>query len=159
MESREKQSQPLQCGVDSSTGKGQGQVRNFDTDHLLVLDFAYRQQAIPTNLRPSIPTLVEAGILERVGRRVIPSQRLMGTLGEKGRYTRIKGLQRPAQRELILQHIREAMEGARFEDLEQVLPGQAPRSIKTILQKLKAEGLIHLQGKTKGARWHPGPKV
>jgi hypothetical protein len=81
----------------------------------------------------------------------------MATLGEKGRYTRIKGLQRPAQRELILQHIRESREGARFEELEQVLIGQAPRSIKTILQALKAEGPIYLQGKTKGARWHSGP--
>ena len=137
---------------------GQEHVRSFDTDHLLVLDLAYRQQAIPADLRPSITPLVEAGILERAGRRVIPSHRLMAALGEKGGYTRIKGLQRPAQRELILQHIRESRDGARFEDLEQVLPGQPPRTIKTILQTLKAEALIHLQGKTKGARWHPGPQ-
>jgi len=136
---------------------GQEQVRSFDTDHLLVLDLAYRQQPIPADLRPSVLPLVEAGILERAGRRVIPSHRLMTALGEKGGYTRIKGLQRPAQRELILQHLRESKEGARFEDLEQVLPGQASRSVKSILQALKGEGLIHLQGKTKGARWFPGP--
>lgn len=104
---------------------GQEQVRSFDTDHLLLLDMAYRQQAIPTFLRPRVHELVEAGILEQMGRKVIPSRRLMALLGEKGRYTRLKGLDRPAQRELLLQHIRESKEGARFEDLEQVLPGPA----------------------------------
>ena len=64
---------------------GQKQVWSFDSDHLLVLDLAYRQQSIPADLRPRIPTLVEAGILERAGRWVIPSQRLMAILGEKGR--------------------------------------------------------------------------
>jgi len=136
---------------------GHEQVRSFDTDHLLVLDLAYRQQSIPADLRPSIPTLVEAGILERAGRRVIPSQRLMVTLGEKGRYTRIKGLQRPAQRGLILQHIRESREGAQFEDLHQVLPGQPEWAIKTLLKTLKAEGLIVPHGRTRATRWFPAP--
>jgi ATP-dependent DNA helicase RecG len=136
---------------------GQEQVRSFDTDHLMLLDLAYRQQAIPSSLRPRVHELLEAGILEHVGRKIIPSRRLMTLLGEKGKYTRLKGLERPAQRELILQHIRESEEGARFEDLEQVLPGQPGRAIKGLLQTMKAEGLIHTLGKTRGARWFPGP--
>lgn len=103
--------------------------------------------------------MVEAGILERAGRRVIPSHRLMTALGEKGGYTRIKGLQRPAQRELILQHIRESKEGAKVEDLQQVLPGQPEWSVKALLKALKAEGLIVAQGKTRGARWFPVKNV
>lgn len=138
---------------------GQEQVRSFDTDHLLVLDLAYRQQPIPADLRPCAAPLVEAGILEKAGRRIIPSRRLMTVLGEKGRYTRIKGLQRPAQRELILQHIRESKDGARFEDLEQVLPGQPEWAVKALLKALKAEGLIVPQGKTRGTRWFPASKV
>jgi ATP-dependent DNA helicase RecG len=136
---------------------GQEQVRSFDTDHLLVLDLAYRQQPIPADLRPSVHLLVEAGILERAGRRVIPSHRLMTALGEKGGYTRIKGLRRPAQRELILKHIRDSKEGAKFEDLQQVLPGQPEWSVKALLKALKADGLILPKGRTRGTRWFPGP--
>ena len=136
---------------------GQEQMRSFDTDHLIILDLAYRQHPIPLDLRPRIHDLVDAGVLERAGRRTIPSSRLMAALGEKGRYTRIKGLQRPARRELILQHIRESQGGAKFEDIQQVLPGEPERAIKALLQRLKAEGLIHPQGKTKGSRWFPGP--
>lgn len=136
---------------------GHEQVRSFDTDHLLLLDLAYRQQAIPAPLRPRVHDLEEAGILEHIGRKVIPSRRLMALLGEKGKYTRLKGLERPAQRELLLQHIRESHEGARFEDLEQVLPGQSARAIKGLLQGMKVEGLVHTVGKTRGARWFSGP--
>jgi len=136
---------------------GQEQVRSFDTDHLLVLDLAYRQRPIPADLRSSVHLLVEAGVLERAGRRVIPSRRLMTALGEKGGYTRIKGLQRPAQRELILQHIRESRDGAKFEDLQQVLPGQPEWAVKALLKALKADGLIHPRGRTRGTRWFPGP--
>jgi hypothetical protein len=80
----------------------------------------------------------------------------MTALGEKGGYTRIKGLQRPAQRELILQHIRESKDGAKFEDLQQVLPGQPDWAVKALLKALKADGLIRPQGKTRGTRWFPG---
>jgi ATP-dependent DNA helicase RecG len=138
---------------------GQEQVRSFDTDHLLILDLAYRQQAIPASLRARVPEMIEAGILEHVGRKVIPSRRLMTLLGEKGKYTRLKGLERPAQRELLLQHIRESNEGTQLEDLQQVLPGQPEGTIKDLLQRLKAEGLIHPRGRTRGARWFIGPSA
>jgi hypothetical protein len=81
----------------------------------------------------------------------------MTALGEKGGYTRIKGLRRPAQRELILKHIRDSKEGAKFEDLQQVLPGQPEWSVKALLKALKADGLILPKGRTRGTRWFPGP--
>ncbi len=136
---------------------GLEQVHSFDTDHLLILDHAYRGQAIPPSLRSRIPQLIETGVLEQMGRKVFPSRRLMTLLGEKGKYTRLKGLDRPAQRALILQHLTDSKDGSRLEDLQQVLPGLHERTIKGLLQKLKGEGLIHLVGRTKGARWFIGP--
>lgn len=136
---------------------GQERMQSFDTDHLVLLDLAYRQQPIPTALHPFLPQLMDAGILEKVGRKIIPSRRLMGLLGEAGKYTRLKGLDRPAQRALLLQHIQESKGGAKFEDLHQVLPGIPERTVKDLLQSMKAKGLIHTQGKTKAARWMPGP--
>ena len=101
--------------------------------------------------------MVDTGILEMVGKKAIPSRRLMARLGEKGKYTRMKGLDRPAQRALLLQHIRESEDGARFEDIQQVLPGVPDGTIKDLLQKLKTEELIHPVGKTRAARWFSGP--
>lgn len=135
---------------------GQEQMQTFDTDHLVLLDLAYRQKPIPAVLHPLLPQLMDAGVLEKVGRKFIPSRRLMSLLGETGRYTRLKGLDRPAQRALLLQHIQESEGGAKFEDLHQVLPGVPERAIKDLLRSMKEKGLVHTQGKTKGARWVAG---
>ncbi|MDP1832005.1 MAG: ATP-binding protein [Geothrix sp.] len=138
---------------------GLEQVHSFDTDHLLILDLSYRGQAIPISLRPRIQELIETGVLEHMGRKVFPSRRLMTLLGEKGKYTRLKGLDRPAQRALILQHLKDSEDGAKLEDLQQVLPGLHERTIKDWLQKLKTEGLIHPVGRTRGTKWFIGPPV
>jgi ATP-dependent DNA helicase RecG len=136
---------------------GQEQLKTYDTDDLLVLDLAYRQEPVPGTMRSRVRAMVDTGILEMVGKKAIPSRRLMARLGEKGKYTRMKGLDRPAQRALLLQHIRESEDGARFEDIQQVLPGVPDGTIKDLLQKLKIEELIHPVGKTRAARWFSGP--
>jgi ATP-dependent DNA helicase RecG len=136
---------------------GQERMQSFDTDHLLLLDLAYRQRPIPAAMHPFLSPLMDSGILEKVGRKIIPSRRLMSLLGKVGKYTRLKGLDRPAQRALLLQHIQESEHGAKFEDLHQVLPGIPERMVKELLQSMKAKGLIHTQGKTKAARWMSGP--
>ena len=102
------------------------------------------------------------GVIERVGRgrgtRYILSRRFYAALRKKGIYTRQKGLDRETNKQLLLKHIRDsAKEGTTLAELQQVLPALGRRSVQGLLQELRDEGRIRLEGRTKGARWYPNP--
>lgn len=139
---------------------GQEQSAAFSIQDLQVLDLAYRGQAIPDELKGCVPRLVEQGVLERVGRgrgtRYILSRRFYKYLDEKGAYTRKRGLDRETNKELLFRHIRDnRKDGSRFNDLKEVLPMLTRAQVQTLLQELKKEEKIYIEGATRGARWYP----
>lgn len=134
---------------------------SFDTYDLLVLDSVYRDMEIPPNLRSRLSTFADKGILERIGRgrgmHYILSRRFHVALGKKAAYTRRRGLDRETRKELLYQHLKDFEEsGCPINELQEVLPGQSRAEIKRLLDDLRGEGRIHLQGNRRGARWFPG---
>jgi len=80
--------------------------------------------------------------------------------GEKGTYTRKKGLDRETNKALLLKHIeRNKKSGSRLKELMQVLPALSMPQVQTLLRELKSAGTIHKSGKTRGALWYPGSET
>ncbi len=141
---------------------GRETLASFGTHDFLALDLIHREQTVPDDLRRSVQKLLELGVIERVGRgrgtRYILSRRFYAALRKKGVYTRKKGLDRETNKQLLLKHIRDsAKEGTTLAELQQVLPALGRRSVQGLLQELRDEGRIRLEGRTKGARWYPNP--
>lgn len=133
---------------------------SFDTHDLLILDLVHRELAVPPELRPRLPGLLELGILDRVGRgrgtRYLLSRRFHTALGERGSYTRRRGLDRETNKALLLRHVEDtAATGTKLEQLQQVLPALSRHQVQTLLRELKREGRVEVQGATKAARWFP----
>jgi ATP-dependent DNA helicase RecG len=134
---------------------------SFDTHQLLILDLVHRDIDVPPELRSRLPKLVELGILERVGRgrgtRYLLSRRFHAAIGERGGYTRRRGLDRETSKELLHRHIRDhAKSGCPMADLQEVLPGHSRAQIKRLLDELRREGRARLEGVRRWARWYPG---
>lgn len=139
---------------------GRETLASFGTHDFLVLNLIYREEVVPEDLKSRLKKLLEQGVVERVGRgkgsRYILSRRFYAALRKRGVYTRKKGLDRETNKQLLLKHIEDnATEGSMLAELHQVLPSQSRRSIQGMLQQLKNEGRIRLEGRTKAARWYP----
>lgn len=135
---------------------GAERLARFHPLDFVVLDHLHRQVELPALCRDRVGPLIEAGAIERVGSELLLSKALYTFLGERGRYSRAKGLDREAQKELLVQHLREvaAEDGAALEELRQVLGAATPtRTLQRLLQELRREGRLVLQGKTRSARW------
>jgi len=130
------------------------------TDDFLVVDLVHREQPVPDMLRARVDLLLDQGIIDRVrrgcGTRLMLPQHFYRHLGKHGVYTRRHGLDRETNRQLLLKHIRDnATEGATLGELQEVLPALSRRSIQGLLDILRREGRIRLEGKTRAGRWHP----
>ena len=130
---------------------------DFSNDDLLVLDRVKRELKIPEQIRYRLQPLRDCGAIERIGRKYILSRRFYAFVGQKGVYTRKRGLDRETNKQLLLKHIRDNKKtGSKFEELQQVLPTLTRRQIQKLLEELKKEEQIHVQGRTKAALWFPG---
>lgn len=141
---------------------GRERLASFDTRDFLVLDCIHQERPIPDELREQRYRLVEQGVIERIGRgratRYILSRSFYDFLSQKGVYTRKKGLDRETNKMLLLKHIQDnSMVGCQLQELMQVLPALSKDTIQTLIRELKAAGHIHHVGRTKAARWYPGP--
>ena len=133
---------------------------SFTTEDLLLLDLIHREQPIPETLRYRLDRLRELGIVESQGRgrgtRYLLSRRFYAAIGQRGVYTRKRGLDREANKALLLKHIVDSGErGCPFSELSQVLPSLPRHAIQSLLADLKREGKIRVEGRTRGARWYP----
>jgi ATP-dependent DNA helicase RecG len=140
---------------------GEERLRSFSTYDFLALDYLRRNEPLPDHLKARLPGLVDAGAVESVGRgrgtRYVLARNLYAALGERGVYTRKKGLDRETNKALLLRHIEaNAERGARMEEFRQVLPALGRSQIQVLLRELRKEKAIHLIGHTRAARWFPG---
>ena len=72
---------------------GNERLATFTTQDFLTLDLLQREQVVPESFRARVPHLVQLGIVEKAGRgRHILSRTLYAHLGQKGIYTRVRGL-------------------------------------------------------------------
>jgi len=140
---------------------GQERMAAFTTDDFLVVDLVHREQPVPEYLEPRLGQLLEAGVIERVGRgrgvRLLLSRRFYRRLlGKAGVYTRKRGLDRETNKALLLKHIVDnPEEGVPFQELAQVLPSTSASSIKRLLGELRAESKVRLVGQRRWSRWYP----
>jgi len=140
---------------------GKETQRSLSLDHLIVLDAVHRDVPFPDRVKPRIPELIHLGAIERVSpKKFTLSRRFYTFVGKRGEYTRRRGLARPANKALLLQHIEQnARDGSPLSELNQVLPGMKLTEVQNLLRELKKDGLAHPVGRTKAARWFPGPNT
>jgi len=133
----------------------QEQLERFGTEHFLALSVVHREGRAPDSLRVALEHLVDLGLVEKARRgRHILSRRLYAALGQPGVYTRRVGLDRDTNKQLLLKHIRESGEqGARMEELMQVLPALTRGQVKSLVSDLKRAGLARPRGRTRAAVW------
>ena len=129
---------------------------NLSVEDLIVADRVYRGVGVVGFLESRIDRLLELGIIERVGRkRFILSSRFYRHLGEGGVYTRKRGLTKPHEKALLLEHLRNSgRRGSDMEELAQVVPTRDRRHITRLLQELKREGSAVVTGRTRAAKWY-----
>jgi predicted HTH transcriptional regulator len=137
---------------------GQERLSAFSTFDLLVLDHLQRGHPVPPTLRSRLPALVEAGIVETIGRgrgtRHFLSRKFHVETGQAGAYTRKKGLDCETNKALLLRHIEDSgTNGSPISDLEQVLPACSRRQVQRLLGELKRDGKVNLTGSTNQLRW------
>lgn len=136
---------------------GADTLASFGTNDLLVLDLLQRGESVPAHLHGRLGRLREAGVVESVGRgrgtRFFLSRALSAALGQKGVYTRRRGLDHDTNKELLLKHIRENPEGCPLSELEQVLPQLSRRQVRGLLTELRSGSMIELRGTRRWARW------
>jgi len=130
---------------------------SFDTRDLLILDHVHREVDVPVELRGHMSRLVDIGVLERVGRgkgtRYLLSRRFSRIAGRAGVYTRRKGLDHETHKELLVKHLRESPDGSALAELHQILPHLSERKVRSLLQELRDENRVGLEGERRWARW------
>jgi ATP-dependent DNA helicase RecG len=137
---------------------GEEQLRSFSTHDFLALNALHRDQTLNAVQRERLPSLVEAGVVEVMGRgrgtRHLLSRSLYSALGEKGAYTRRMGLDHQTNKELLCKHIGDNnAEGSPLAELRQVLPALSDAQVKGLLQQLREDGRIRVVGTRRWARW------
>ena len=107
-------------------------------------------------MRSRTKRLIELGLVEHVSRnKFVLARSLYEVADQTGVHTRLVGLDRDTNKELILKHIPMNREkGTPFRELEQVLPSHSRNQIKVLVRELHQADLIYVVGKTSAARWY-----
>ena len=139
---------------------GNERLESLTTADFLAINALYYERPMSSSLRLRLKHLTEMGIVEHVGRnKYVLARSLYSAAGKPGIHTRIVGLDRETNKELIYKHIAEnGTEGTPFRELQQVLPGHSRGQIQVLLRELRKEDRAYCAGKTSAARWFPGPE-
>lgn len=128
----------------------------WSVSDLILLD-DIRQGKVPKpEFQDTLHRLREQGIIETLSRgrgtRYILSKKFYTFVGEKGIYTRRKGLDKEEKKALIIKHLQEHKKGY-IHDFEQLLPTLRRAQIHTLLINLKQQGKIRHLGGRKFGYW------
>ena len=137
---------------------GSERMESLSTNDFLIINALYHGERVPQNLHQNMQRLEELGIVEHIGRsKYVLARSLYAAVGRSGVHTRMIGLDRDTNKELLLKHIRESgSQGTPFKELQQVLPNCSRGQLQTLLRELRAEGRIRCEGKTSAAKWFLG---
>lgn len=99
---------------------------------------------------------IDLGIIESVGKtrgtKYILSHRYYAYEGRTGRYTRLSGISREKQKELILKHLNKNGKG-KLQDFRDIFPELRPMDISNLLRELKQEEKIMHVGSKRFGHW------
>jgi ATP-dependent DNA helicase RecG len=134
---------------------GNDRLEALSTGDFLAIDALYHERKLSENLRSRLKRLIDLGIVEHVSRnKYVLARSLYELTGKSGVHTRIVGLDRNTNKELLLNHIRKnGDKGTPFKEMEQVLPSHSRNQIKVLIRELQQSDLIYTVGKTSAARW------
>lgn len=134
---------------------GNERLDSLATSDFLVINALYHEEQLPDNLKPRLKRLLEMGIVEHAGRsKYVLARSLYSAAGKSGVHTRIVGLDRNTNKQLLLKHIREnGDKGTPFKELQQVLPGHNRGQIQVLMRELREEGYVYCVGNTSAAKW------
>lgn len=137
---------------------GEETLASFETRDLLLLDLLQREERVAEELRGRLNHLGRLGLVERIGRgrgvRYLLSRRFYAAIGQRGTYTRTRGLDRESNKELLVRHLTSVgADGSPSSELQQVLPSLSRDQIRKLLHELRTEGRIALHGERRWARW------
>lgn len=134
---------------------GNDRMEILSTGDFLTINKLYHEQSVTESLKPCLKKLMDLGIVEHIGRnKYVLARSLYTAAGKPGIHTRVVGLDRDTNKELLLKHIRKnGDKGTPFKELQQVLPGHNRGQIQVLMRELRADGRIDCKGKTSAARW------
>lgn len=134
---------------------GNDRLDALSTGDFLTINALYHEEKLTEGLRANLKHLADLGLVEHVGRsKYVLARSLYAVAGKAGVHTRIVGLDRETNKQLIISHIRRCGEiGATLQEIQQVLPSQSYNQLQSLMRKMQKDGLIYCQGKTRGARW------
>lgn len=133
---------------------GAERMASFGTADFLVLAHVQRDMPVPATLKKCVDHLIEAGVIERTGRKLILSRGFHEHAGRLAAYTRRKGLDRETNKSLLLKHLEsKGRLGSPLDELAQVLPNLPKRSVQELLQELKREGRATVDKPRRWGKW------
>lgn len=140
---------------------GNKRLDSLSTTEFLTINALYHEEPLETQMQGCIKHLMEMGIVEHIGRsKYVLARSLYNAAGKTGVHTRIVGLDRDTNKELLLKHMRESGEkGAPLKELQQVLPVHNRGQIQVMLRELRNENRAYCIGKTSAARWFAGAAI
>ena len=137
---------------------GNERLDTLTTADFLTINALYHETSLDSHMQERLKHLTEIGIVEHIGRgKYVLARSLYSAAGKSGVHTRIVGLDRETNKELLLKHMREkGSEGAPLRELQQVLPGHNRSQIQVLLRELRDADRAYCVGKTHAARWFAG---
>ena len=134
---------------------GDERLKAFSTEDLVAVNALFYGRTLSDQLRTRLDRLVSMGIVERVSRgRFVLARAFYDVVGKSGTHTRLRGLDRATNKELLLNHVKASKQtGVRFNEFQQVLPALSRGQIQTLLRELVRDGRIHSRGRTLSGRW------
>lgn len=134
---------------------GEERWETLTTTDFLAINALYHEDTMTEDMKSRLKRLADMGIVEHIGRnRYVLARSLYSAVGKAGTHTRIVGLDRNTNKELLLQHIiRNGSSGTPFRELQQVLPSHNRGQIQVLLREMRSEGKVYCTGKTNGAKW------
>ena len=134
---------------------GNDRLASLSTTDFLTINAMYHEIPLSSQMQGRLRYLTDMGIIEHVSRnKYVLARSLYSAVGKAGVHTRMVGLDRDTNKELLLKHMRENEEtGTPFKEFQQVLPGHNRGQIQVLLRELRAENRAYCIGQTNGARW------
>lgn len=134
---------------------GNDRLESLSTDDFLVINALYHEKKLPSCLHSRLKRLIDLGIVEHSGRnRFVLARGLYEAAGKSGVHTRLTGLDRETNKELILKHLREkGKKGTPLKELHDVLPSHNRGQLQVLLRELRKDNQVYCTGKTSAAKW------